>query len=334
MSSVRKMSEFLSSDLKGFEMNRQQQSLKPTLPEDEKPIHSGRLLGKRLEAMKMQENVKLQIKEFESFQHALHERKERLKEKEQQLQHHLQTDSFLKYNEEQWCYAERKARRNRELIKKKQEYLKELNEELISLITQQEQLRKQNETKGIYAEYLDAVVKESKEFQEPRELIEHYEARRYIQKELMASVDRKHEEELKSRVDLASVRQEYYLTRVNRQAMISMLWSQLEEAKQLVLNLEATWDNIQRSAEMKTCEQTRINLTTFNMSKYLWKMGTEIPKSLKPQDTIEALDKIQEFICDLTSIWEKVSKSKSEREEINSSTKGQHKTKTKSNTKH
>ncbi|XP_053506417.1 coiled-coil domain-containing protein 42 homolog isoform X2 [Ictalurus furcatus] len=294
MSSVRKMSEFLSSDLKGFEMNRQQQSLKPTLPEDEKPIHSGRLLGKRLEAMKMQENVKLQIKEFESFQHALHERKERLKEKEQQLQHHLQTDSFLK----------------------------------------QEQLRKQNETKGIYAEYLDAVVKESKEFQEPRELIEHYEARRYIQKELMASVDRKHEEELKSRVDLASVRQEYYLTRVNRQAMISMLWSQLEEAKQLVLNLEATWDNIQRSAEMKTCEQTRINLTTFNMSKYLWKMGTEIPKSLKPQDTIEALDKIQEFICDLTSIWEKVSKSKSEREEINSSTKGQHKTKTKSNTKH
>lgn len=42
---------------------------------------------------------------------------------------------------------------------------------------------------------------------------------------------------------------------------------------------------------------------------------------------------IQEFICDLTSIWEKVSKSKSEREEINSSTKGQHKTKTNSNTK-
>ncbi|KAB5546568.1 hypothetical protein PHYPO_G00073610 [Pangasianodon hypophthalmus] len=323
MSSVRKM----SNNFTDFETNRRKQILLPMPPKDEKPTHSGRLLRKRWEAVKMQENVQLQIKEFELSQHALLERKEKLKEKEQQMQHRIQTNSFLKHNEEQRCDAERKARCNKELIKKKQVYLQELNEELNTLITQQQQLRKQIETNCIYAKYMDAVMQESKQFQETHELITHYETRKQIQEELLARIEKKQVEMAKSHDELARVREEYFLTRVNHETRINLLKSELEKAKQHVLNWEATWSEVQMSAKMKTYLQARINLATFNISKNLWKMGTDIPKPVKPEETIEVLDKIQEFIRDLNSIWEKVSKSESERanpytgEQSNSGTK-------------
>ncbi|KAM9445439.1 coiled-coil domain-containing protein 42 homolog [Clarias gariepinus] len=301
----------------------------------EEPTHSRRLLEKKMEATDMQKQVTQQIEDFKTAQDVLSKCKEKLKEKEQQMHHLIQSSIFLKQSEDRRCDAERKAAYNSEMFQKKQEYLEELREELSTLIELRHTLKKQIELNCIYAEYLDEVVEESKEFHEPEELITHFETRKKVQDELLSYIEEKEVEMAKSRAKLVNAMEEYALAQINHETKMDLLKGELKETKEHVLNLEAMWNDVQKAARIKNHELARINMAMLNMSKHLWNLGSTVPKLINPEETIEVLDKVQEFICDLKLIWEKMGKTDSEKDyhytgqRSNSKAKLQRKKKTK-----
>ncbi|XP_047663255.1 coiled-coil domain-containing protein 42 like-2-like [Tachysurus fulvidraco] len=135
------MADFQTSDFRGFQMNGRQQgrqALTLSPPQDETLTHTCQLLRTKIEVIRQQEKVNLQKKEFETFQHAMLERKEKLKENQQKMQDHIKSFRQIKNTKKQQIKAEMQARDIIKMIKENQEILQKLNKKLCALSFEQQ----------------------------------------------------------------------------------------------------------------------------------------------------------------------------------------------------
>ncbi|XP_046725720.1 uncharacterized protein LOC124399070 [Silurus meridionalis] len=277
---------------------RLHQTITPRPPKSKKFF---RLQAEREETKNIQGKANTQIKDLKSGLQAVQEQKD-LKDVEMQMRRHIKNSSYLKHNMEQRCIAVKKIQTCQEKNEQIRELLNELNREIIALNKHHRQLKKQMQN-CIHGEYISAILKDSKQFQEAKELIEHFTKAKRLHDELLKNMQSKQAEVDKSQSETNRIREEYSFTQGGNVIKIQQLKLELGDSIGSVKAVEKRFKELHKLSDWKTMELGRISRAIYEMSRYLWKMG--MSGTMNVEETAALLDKIMEFIHDLRSLWER-----------------------------
>ncbi|TSL61233.1 Coiled-coil domain-containing protein 42 [Bagarius yarrelli] len=199
---------------------------------------------------------------------------------------------LINRNQKQRAEAEKKARANKKLTEERKDFIEKSYKEINTLNVERQHLNKKTEKECIHPRYMDAVVKNSKHFHDPHELLTHFNTRKLVQEELKLCIEKKKMDLAEYCANLSRVREEYFLNRETQMAKLSWLKYKLLKTKESVRDWDREWQDVQWIEKMKNCREHEINMATANISRHLWKMGIEIPKPTRPDETIDVLDMV------------------------------------------
>ncbi|KAI6658529.1 Coiled-coil domain-containing protein 42-like [Oopsacas minuta] len=277
--------------------------------EEDHLLPATRLLDKRRKILEVDNALAAQRDDFKMKLEALRQRKEELERREKQLKDTLQMyDKYLKEDEMKRERATLKIKHEAERIAIKDKEIIELEkerDELIEVIRDQKQKIADNLK---YKEYLQKVVKHSpEEFSEIGDIISRYETLSSTHNDLLKK-DIANQEALETaRANLKKFNDEKNNEILNCTNQVSSLQANLEQARNLLLQRESEWNTIQTTAAEKTLLLGQIKMSTHNLFSHIRKYKGD-KHSDKEVDTIAQLDKIKEFIQDMTIIVAEVTR--------------------------
>lgn len=309
------------------------------MPErDEKHVSPAtRLLEKRRETAEVEHALTAQKEEFSMKMEGLAQRRQELERKEQQLKQSLMKfDRFLKENDSKKSRALKKAMDERAMIKSKESSIQQLKKDCVALESERDRFKKRLEKYTIYKYYLEEVLELSEEFDELRDIMARYDTLITTHNDLM-SREQKNQwtmEKEKQRFHKFMEDKNTEILHCNNQ--LAQLQTRLDKAQSEAVHWESKWTHIQNTAAKKTLLLGRIKIATHNLYQLVLRHARRNPDGQNPDDedtpregeatsstsvdkekrkgsaaiaaagsteqTAVYLDRIQNFIQDLTQI--------------------------------
>jgi len=308
------------------------------MPErDEKHVSPAtRLLEKRRETAEVENALSAQKEEFSMKMEGLAQRRQELERKEQQLKQSLMKfDRFLKENDSKKSRALKKAMDERNMIKQKEESIVKFRQDCQALESERDRFKKRLEKYVIYKNYLEEVLELSEEFDELRDIMARYDTLITTHQDLM-SREQKNQwtmEREKQRFHKFMEDKNTEILHCNNQ--LAQLQTRLDKAQSEAVHWESKWTHIQNTAAKKTLLLGRIKIATHNLYQLVLRHARRNPDNVGPEDeetpregesqtsaslekekkgsvpiaaagsteqTAVYLDRIQNFIQDLTQI--------------------------------
>ena len=312
------------------------------MPErDEKHVSPAtRLLEKRRETAEVEHALSAQKEEFSMKMEGLAQRRQELERKEQQLKQSLQKfDRFLKENDSKKSRALKKAQDERVMIKQKEASIEELKGECKDLELERDRYKKRLEKYIIYQDYLERVLELSDEFSELREVMARYDTLIATHSDLMHREQKNQEIMEREKHKFHKFMEDKNTEILHCNNQLAQLQTRLDKAQSEAVHWESKWTHIQNTAAKKTLLLGRIKIATHNLYQLVARHakhdqdeeeneadarpGTQEGKDKssaqnskeprKPsanlanaagstEQTAQQLDRIQNFIQDLTQI--------------------------------
>eukprot|EP01137_Pigoraptor_chileana_P028674 Opistho-2@12865 len=264
-----------------------------------------RLLEKRREMAEVQQALAGQKDEFHNKMESIQQRREELERKEYQLKESLfKFDKFLKENDSKRARADKKAHDERIQRDTKVKEITTLKDELSQLSRARDKQNALVRKLLHYQHYLERVLETSEEFSEVREIIARYDTLVATNEDLLARQRRNQDENERKRAELNKFTEEKNNEILNYNNRLANLQKTFEETQMRALKWEAEWNHILNTAAKKTLLLGQIKMATHNLFSLV---NRHLKMRLGACKTIEQLERIQEFVEDLSQITESAS---------------------------
>lgn len=301
-----------------------------------------RLLEKRRETAEVEHALSAQKEEFSMKMEGLAQRRQELERKEQTLKQSLQKfDRFLKENDSKKLRALKKAKEERIMIKTKETEIETLKTNCKDLEEERDQVRKRLEKYTLYQEYLERVLEFSDEFKDLHEIMKRYDTLRATNNDLVSREQKNQEIMEREKQKFYKYMENKNTEMLHYNNELAQLQTRLDKAQSAAVHWESKWTHIQNTAAKKTLLLGRIKIATHNLYQLVLRHArntrngdnadedieeeviqeettTTGKKELKQKDTRQKsagltgagsienttmqLDRIQNFIQDLTQI--------------------------------
>ncbi|KAJ3073259.1 Cilia- and flagella-associated protein 73, partial [Quaeritorhiza haematococci] len=302
------MSSFMSSMSRPFNMEEyfrlnveKKAFIKVPEQEEHDLTPATRLLEKRREMLEIENGLAQQKEEFAIKMDSLSQRRDELVRKESQLKESLSKfDKFLKENDAKRTRALRKALEERRLKEQKESEIYQIKDSLNEVTSKKERQAKALETNLAYQRYLESTVEAVEEFSEIKDLLARYDTLAATNAELLERARVAQERmEFDRQIFLHST-EEKNNTVLNYNNEIAKLQTKLEESQLKSAKWQQEWDQALKHATEKSLLLGQIKMATNNLFNIV---KSHLNNRLNSTtDTLVQLDKIQQFILDLTQI--------------------------------
>ncbi|XP_074640131.1 coiled-coil domain-containing protein 42 homolog [Tubulanus polymorphus] len=270
--------------------------------DDDNLTAATKLLEKRREMAEVEQALKTQQEEFQMKMESLGQRREELERKEFLLKESLlKFDKFLKENDSKRARAVKKADDEKDLKRSKVNEITRLKDSISELVKEKDDLLQTLNANAIFQQYMDRMIETTEEFHEIREVIARYDTLTVTHKDLM-------EKEIKNQEAIETERQEFKtdMEEVNNEILnynneLAALQTRLDKAESRAVKWESKWTHIKNTAAHKTLVLGRIKMATHNLYQLVLHHHHRESESTI-EDTTEQLNKIKQFILDLTHI--------------------------------
>ncbi|KAJ3414084.1 Cilia- and flagella-associated protein 73 [Chytridiales sp. JEL 0842] len=274
--------------------------------EDHDLTPATRLLEKRREMLEVENGLNQQKEEFAMKMESLTQRREELTRKEAQLRESLMKfDKFLKENDAKRSRALRKALDERKTRDQKELEILALKDAQSQLQTKKERGSKAVETSLMYQRYLESVLESVEDFGEVKDILSRYDTLAATNQELLERAREAQEKSERDRVLFIKGTEEKNNLILNYNNEIAKLQTRLEETQQRSSKWQFELDQTLKNATSKSLHLGQIKMATSNLFNLVRthlnsRMATTV-------DTVVQLDKIQQFILDLSQITSEIS---------------------------
>ncbi|XP_068100224.1 coiled-coil domain-containing protein 42-like isoform X3 [Hyperolius riggenbachi] len=230
---------------------------------------------------------------------------------EQHLQEKELQDYLLRFqqnivdNEQKRHHGERRVAKERQIINRREETLKVLQEERDKLTKRKVKIQEQVQKYSKYYHYLQRVLEATEEFQQIWDILCRYytlvDTSRYIEQA---------RQEVQEATQQVRGHLSHHLEEINNSILqhnneMDQLQRSLEEAQNRRLQAESRWAHIQNTAAKKTLLLGTIKLGTLNLYQTLRGQHKD---SGNMEDTEAQLAVIQQYKCHQSDIYNEVSR--------------------------
>lgn len=308
------------------------------MPErDEKHVSPAtRLLEKRRETAEVEHALSAQKEEFSMKMEGLAQRRHELERKEHTLKQSLQKfDRFLKENDSKKLRALKKAKEERIMIKQKELDIEQLRAECKRLEEERDQFKKRLEKYTLYQVYLERVLEFSDEFKDLHEIMKRYDTLIATNNDLLTREQKNQETMEKEKHKFYKYMENKNTEMLHYNNELAQLQTRLDKAQSSAVHWESKWTHIQNTAAKKTLLLGRIKIATHNLYQLVLRHARNTRSIDNPEEEMEddaqddmvkkdkddkrqksagltgagstenttmQLDRIQNFIQDLTQI--------------------------------
>jgi len=271
------------------------------VPDNDRLTAAGRLMEKQREMEQMEVALKAHKQEFKTKMEGLQKKREVLVEKEYQLKRSfLKFDKFLKENDAKRSRALLKVKEERIARKVKEDEIKKLKEDMETLISYRDKMRKKLERYSKYRSYLDAVFEVANQFQEIRDVIKRHETLVSIQNDLIVREGLQQDKIEQEKANFNHYVKEKNHEIMNYNILLAQLQTKLEKTQSRAMYWESKWTRIQDTAANRTLKLGRIKMSTHNLVNVINRNDTT--GITNTESTEKQLTRIQTFITDLAEI--------------------------------
>ncbi|KAI8921350.1 hypothetical protein DFJ77DRAFT_482579 [Powellomyces hirtus] len=242
-----------------------------------------------------------QKEEFALKIESLAQRREELAKKETQLKESLMKfDKFLKENDAKRSRAMKKSLDERKTREQKEGEIQMLRENMTGLYTKKDRQTKAVETNLAYQRYLEAVLENVEEFGEVKDIIGRFDTLAATNKELLERSREAQERTERDRAGFLHSTEEKNNIMLNYNNDIAKLQTKLEEMQLRSAKWQSECDHTMNNATQKSLLLGQIKMATNNLFNLV---KSHLNNRLNGTgDTVVQLDKIQQFIIDLSDI--------------------------------
>ncbi|XP_068100223.1 coiled-coil domain-containing protein 42-like isoform X2 [Hyperolius riggenbachi] len=225
------------------------------------------------------------------------------RQQEQRINTALQTERAD--NEQKRHHGERRVAKERQIINRREETLKVLQEERDKLTKRKVKIQEQVQKYSKYYHYLQRVLEATEEFQQIWDILCRYytlvDTSRYIEQA---------RQEVQEATQQVRGHLSHHLEEINNSILqhnneMDQLQRSLEEAQNRRLQAESRWAHIQNTAAKKTLLLGTIKLGTLNLYQTLRGQHKD---SGNMEDTEAQLAVIQQYKCHQSDIYNEVSR--------------------------
>lgn len=238
---------------------------------------------------------------------SLQQRQEELERKECTLKESLlKFDKFLKENDSKRHRALKKALEEKASKQQKHHEHESLLEEINILEEERNKIQEKLDMHKKFHTYMDAVLENSDEFSEVREITSRYETLSSTYQDLLER-DQSNQDLIENkRQFLAKFTEDRQNEIMSYNNDLSTMQGDLDKAKSRTVHLESNWNQIQTTAAAKTLELGRIRMATLNLFSLV---NTQLKiGGVTETDSDSQLEKISQFIQDLSQITAEIRK--------------------------
>ncbi|TPX59501.1 hypothetical protein PhCBS80983_g02426 [Powellomyces hirtus] len=285
-----------------FRVNMEKKLLiKAPEQEDHDLTPATKLLEKRREMQEVENGLHQQKEEFALKIESLAQRREELAKKETQLKESLMKfDKFLKENDAKRSRAMKKSLDERKTREQKEGEIQMLRENMTGLYTKKDRQTKAVETNLAYQRYLEAVLENVEEFGEVKDIIGRFDTLAATNKELLERSREAQERTERDRAGFLHSTEEKNNIMLNYNNDIAKLQTKLEEMQLRSAKWQSECDHTMNNATQKSLLLGQIKMATNNLFNLV---KSHLNNRLNGTgDTVVQLDKIQQFIIDLSDI--------------------------------
>ncbi|KAJ3316424.1 Cilia- and flagella-associated protein 73 [Blyttiomyces sp. JEL0837] len=269
--------------------------------EDHDLTPATRLLEKRREMQEVENGLIQQKEEFNMKMESLTQRREELSRKETQLKESLvKFDKFLKENDAKRNRAIKKALDERKTREMKEADIISKKDETAVLSVKKERSTRAVENHIIYQRFMESVLESAEEFGEIKDIILRFDTLSATNQELIERARKVQEKTETDRMSFITSTEEKNNLILNYNNEIAKLQTKLEEAQLKSGKCQLEWDLALKNATAKTLQLGQIKMATNNLFQLV--KGHLNSRLFNSTDTLVQLDKIQQFILDLSSI--------------------------------
>jgi len=275
--------------------------------EDDHLTPATKLLEKRREMKEVEQALSAQKEEFQMKMESLQQRQEELERKECTLKESLlKFDKFLKENDSKRHRALKKALEEKASKQQKHQEHESLLEEINILEEERNKIQEKLDMHKKFHTYMDAVLENSDEFSEVREITSRYETLSSTYQDLLER-DQSNQDLIENkRQFLAKFTEDRQNEIMSYNNDLSTMQGDLDKAKSRTVHLESNWNQIQTTAASKTLELGRIRMATLNLFSLV---NTQLKiGGVTETDSDSQLEKISQFIQDLSQITAEIRK--------------------------
>ncbi|XP_028914290.1 cilia- and flagella-associated protein 73 [Ornithorhynchus anatinus] len=266
------------------------------------PNSAIRLLEKKQELVETDQALQAQKEEFQVKMESWKERQAELELKEKELKNSIiRFDKFLVEDAGKRNRAQDKAAREQQIAGRKEAEAAALREEASLLRREKERLKRRLEACGPFVQYLERVLAWTGQFQEVPELLARFGGLVATQAFLLGREQAQRREVELERLRLHQCMEERSDEILRHNNQLAQLRTQLERARARTLKWEAKWTRIQNTAARKTLLLGQIKMASFSLFQ-LVRSHTKRPPQVPLEDTEGQLDKVQQYMKDLSDI--------------------------------
>lgn len=247
--------------------------------------------------------------EFQMKIESLNQRKQELEKKEIQLKESvIKFDKFLKENDAKLARAVKKAEDERELQKAKQKEIERLQDEIKQQAVLKERLTSKVQKFQKFNKFLEQTVEHSDEFQEIREIIDRYETLTTNYKDLL-DIQKENDDQLNDQRRYLNS----YMERKNNELLsmnneLAELQAKLDHAQNESHKAESEWNHLQTTAAGKTLLIGETRMAIRNLYQLVLIHHNKEEEINVDITTDEQLKRVEEFVNDLVSITNEISR--------------------------
>ncbi|KAJ3203579.1 Cilia- and flagella-associated protein 73 [Entophlyctis luteolus] len=247
--------------------------------------------------LEVENGLAQQKEEFAVKMDALKQRSDELARKEMQLKESLlKFDKFLKarFAAIKKAIDERKTRDQKELE------MQVLRKQVVHQSTRKDKSGRAVETYLMYQRFLESVLESTEEFGEIKDIIARFDTLAATNQELIDRARESQDRIERDRAMLINSTEEKNTLILNFNNEIAKLQTRLEEAQMKSAKCQLEWDQTLKNATAKTLELGQIKMATNNLFSIVKSHVNS--KQSNVTDTKVQLDRIQQFILDLSAI--------------------------------
>ncbi|KAI8919546.1 hypothetical protein BC831DRAFT_481471 [Entophlyctis helioformis] len=269
--------------------------------EDHDLTPATRLLERRREMLEVETGLTKQKEEFAMKMESLTQRREELARKETQLKESLlKFDKFLKENDAKRMRALKKSMDERKIREQKESEIYSLKDSITSLGTKKDRQTKAVDSNLWFQRYLEGVLESGDEFAEIKDIISRYDTLSATNGELIERARNAQEKTEKDRQAFLASSEEKNNVILNRNNEIARLQTKLEEMQSRSAKWQSELDQTLKNATQKSLLLGQVKMATNNLFNVV---KSHLNNRLNSTtDTLAQLDKIGQFIVDLTQI--------------------------------
>ncbi|XP_072129052.1 coiled-coil domain-containing protein 42-like [Mobula birostris] len=273
-------------------------------PHDDSLSLSTQLLAKRRLGMDINQALDSQRQEFNVKMERMRLWKQNFTKRCDQMKEQiLKFDNFVQENERKRARALWRAETEGRLRVQRRIETEQLRARLRELHAYRDMLRRSLAANARFPEFVQLLLRPGSMFRELSEVPVRYRALVSTREALLRLVQEGHEERERRKGRLNRYLEETSDERLQLSNRLADLQAQLEAARSRSLRWDAAWTHIQNTAARQTLVLGTVKMATLNLYQLVAGSLGEAP-SLTSTDTLLQLQKVEEFIHHLKSVWE------------------------------